>query len=661
MPKILAIDDKADNLIALSALLRAMIPECAVFTADSGQKGLDLARREQPDAILLDIKMPGMDGFEVCERLKADARTGPIPVIMLTALRTESRDLVRGLEAGADAYLSKPVDENVLAAQVKTALRIRKAELALRQQNEELDALVQEKTASLRQSEERVKALLNAPSDAAVLVDTAFCIQAINIEAARRLGCSPEECLSACILEYLPAEIAEQRRAKGREVIQTGRPVSFEDERGGLIFAHRVYPVFNDQQDVVQLALFARDVTEERRHEAQLAQLENQLRQAQKMEAVGTLAGGIAHDFNNILSAVIGYTDLALTEVQKGTLLHRNLSEVLFAGNRAKELVGQILSISRPDTQEMRPVPLNSLVKEAMKMLRSTIPSSIRLRERVCREQLTVVADPTQLHQIIVNLATNAKQAIPEQSGEVEVWLDRILFDEQLGAAHPELIPGPYARLSVRDTGTGIPKEQQEKIFEPYFTTKERGEGTGLGLYVVHGIVTAHQGKIVVSSQPDQGSLFQVYLPLAEGESGPEIRPESAGELPGGSEAILVVDDEQAIVNMVRQLLERLGYRVTSRHSSLEALKVFQGAPDAFDLVITDMTMPGLTGVQLAGELFKSRPGLPIILCTGYSDTVSEDSIWQHGLAKYLKKPINREELAVSVRQVLDSFPSCTP
>ena len=661
MPKILAIDDKADNLIALSALLRTMIPDCTVFTAESGPEGLDLARSEQPDAILLDIKMPEMDGFEVCERLKADARTGPIPVIMLTALKTESRDLVRGLESGADAYLSKPVDENVLAAQVKTALRIRKAELALRQQNEELDALVREKTASLKQSEERVKALLNAPSDAAVLMDAEFRIQAINTEAARRLGCSPEECLNTCILEYLPAAIAEQRRAKGREVIQTGRPVSFEDEREGAILSHRVYPVFNDQQDVVQLALFARDITEERQHEAQRAQLENQLRQAQKMEAVGTLAGGIAHDFNNILSAILGYTDLALTEVQKGTLLHQNLSEVLFAGNRARELVGQILSISRPDTQEMRPVPLNSLVKEAMKMLRSTIPSSISLRERVCQEQLMVVADPTQLHQVIVNLATNAKQAMPEQNGEVEVWLDRIVFDDQLGAAHPDLIPGPYARLSVSDTGIGIPKEQQEKIFEPYFTTKERGEGTGLGLSVVHGIVRAHKGKIVLSSQPGRGSLFQVYLPLDEREPGPEIRSETPGELPGGTETILVVDDEEAIVNMVRQFLERLGYTVTPCYSSPEALKAFQAAPDAFDLMITDMTMPGLTGLQLAGKLFKIRSDLPVILCTGYSDSVSEDSIWEHGLAKYLKKPIKQEELAFSVRQVLDSALPCTP
>ncbi len=654
MPKILAIDDKADNLIALSALLRAMIPDCEVSTADSGPKGLDLARSEQPDAILLDIKMPEMDGFEVCERLKAEKQTGAIPVIMLTALKTESSDLVRGLEAGADAYLSKPVDENVLAAQVKTALRIRKAELALRRQNEGLDALVREKTVSLRQSEERVKALLNASSEAAVLMDAAFCIQAINTEAARRLGCPPEECLQTCILDYLPAETAEQSRAKGWEVIQTGRPVCFEDERGGVIYSHRVYPVFNDQQQVVQLALFARDVTEERRHEAERAQLENQLRQAQKMEAVGTLAGGIAHDFNNILSAVLGYTDLALTEVQKGTLLHKNLSEVLFAGNRARDLVGQILSISRPDSQEMRPVPLNSLVKEAMKMLRSTIPSSISFQERVCSRQLVVLADPTQLHQVIVNLATNAKQAMPEQSGSMEVWLDRIVFEDQPGADHPDLVPGPYARLSVSDTGLGIPMDQQEKIFEPYFTTKERGEGTGLGLSVVHGIVKTHQGKIEVSSRPGQGSLFQVYLPLDERGSYREVRPEPAGELPGGSEKILVVDDEDAIVNMVRQYLERLGYRVTARNSSFEALQAFQATPNAFDAVVTDMTMPDLTGVQLAREILKIRPELPVILCTGYSDSVSEDSSRQQGLAKYLKKPINREELAFSVRQVLD-------
>ncbi len=651
MWKILIIDDKEDNRISLSALLKKLIPECDVLVAGSGAEGLARAGKKLPDTILLDIHMPQMDGFEVCARLKADERTQNIPVIMLTAVKTDPRDLVKGLETGADAYLSKPIDENVMAAQVKTALRIRKAEEQLRWHNERLDRLVQEKTSSLQASEQRFRALLNAADDSAILVDSDFTVQAINDSGARRLGKSPEAIHQQNILNLFPPEIARKRKAMAEEVIRSGLPVSFEDERDEYIFFNRFYPIFDSEQQVVQLAWFAKDITRERKAEAEKKKLEEQLLTSQKMEAIGNLAGGIAHDFNNILSSVLGFAELSLDETKPGSTLEDNLREILTAGNRAKELIRQILTFARQADDTIKPLQISSITKESLKLLRSSLPSTIEIQQEIKSDSL-IMGDPTQIHQIIMNLCTNAAQAMEKNAGVLKVSLQDVWLDESFTRLYPTLSPGNYQRLSVSDTGCGIAPEVIDSIFDPYFTTKSAGEGTGMGLSTVHGIVTRYGGVVTVDSRVGAGSTFTAYFPITKKrDMAPADRPETA---PSGHENILLVDDEMAIVKMTGQMLEHLGYTVTSRTSSVEALALFRARPDDFDLVITDMTMPNMTGDVLAKEMMRIRPEIPVILCTGYSNKISDDTAAAAGIKSLIYKPIIKTDLARTIRSVLD-------
>ena len=402
------------------------------------------------------------------------------------------------------------------------------------------------------------------------------------------------------------------------------------------------------------------DITERKMAEKEKAELKKRLQQAQKMESIGTLAGCIAHDFNNILSAVLGYTDLALQDTQNGTLLHNYLSEVMTAGDRAKNLVKQILTISRHGNKELKLIKIVPLIKEVLIMLRSTIPTSIEFHENMCGDPLIVNADPTQLHQIILNLATNAKQAMVEGSGVLEVGVDSVAFDSDIKNKYPDMQPGKYARITVSDTGIGIPEKNLDKIFEPYFTTKEKEEGTGLGLSVVHGIVKSHNGHVTVYSISGKGTTFHVYLPLVKKTSS-DLPRQKTEPLPVGTEWILLVDDEPPIVKMQQQHLEQLGHTVTASTSSLEALEALRSSPDKFDLVITDMTMPKMTGDELSREIKKIRSDIPVILCTGFSEKING-----HGenldIEAFLMKPIDKAKMAKTVRQVLDEAKgkSCT-
>ena len=387
----------------------------------------------------------------------------------------------------------------------------------------------------------------------------------------------------------------------------------------------------------------------------QRTQLEERLRQAQKMESIGTLAGGIAHDFNNILSAILGFSELALDDVETGTMLYEDLTEIMKSGNRARELVQQILAFSRHDEAETRPVQIAPIVKEVVKMLRATIPSSIQIQENLCREKLIVNADPTQLHQVILNLATNAKQAMADtEAGILAISADAISFDKGIENQYPDILPGEYARITVSDTGSGISKADLAKIFDPYFTTKQKGDGTGLGLFVVHGIIKKYQGTITVYSEPGKGTTFHVYLPIIK-KYFQEKSIHPAGPLPKGTERILMVDDEPSILKVQQQFLERLGYTVTSRVSSVEALEAFRTSPENFDLVITDMTMPHMTGEGLIREIRKIAPAMPMILCTGFSEKVNGDRASALHVDGFLMKPVNQAQLATMVRSILDS------
>ena len=404
---------------------------------------------------------------------------------------------------------------------------------------------------------------------------------------------------------------------------------------------------FNPKGFMLQI----QDVTERRRAEESLHQHERMLRQAQKMEAIGTLAGGIAHDFNNILTPIIGYTEIALMTAPPADPVRPNLDEILKASQRAKDLVRQILTFSRQTEQEIKPVRLVPLVKEVTQLLRGSITSATELKLSIATERDLVKADPIQIHQVIMNLCTNALHAIKETGGILEVGMNQATVDSRTRGALARLRYGAYVELFVRDTGHGMDRAVMDRIFEPFFTTKSSGEGTGMGLAVVHGIVTSLQGTITVESEAGRGTTFHVYLPLLD--QAPDQGGKAALPLPKGTERILLVDDEPGIVAMINQMLTSLGYQVMTCMRASDALEVFREDPFRFDLVISDQIMPEMTGVEMIHELHKIRADIPAILCTGFSKSVPDQDLLSGGIKEVLMKPLVLRQLAEAIRRAL--------
>ena len=379
--------------------------------------------------------------------------------------------------------------------------------------------------------------------------------------------------------------------------------------------------------------------------------LQTRLRRAQKLEAIGTLAGGIAHDFNNILSAIIGYTEIALSSLEENAALHDNLQQVYAAGLRARDLVRQILAFARQSKEELKPIRLDKTVHEVLKFIRSSVPTTIKI-QRSIESDSVIMGNVTHVHQMLMNLCTNAAQAMEAEGGMLKVTLRDVKIDGGSAKKKTALRPGEYVEITVADTGIGIPPDVIESIFDPYFTTKEPGEGTGMGLALVHGIVESYGGEIAVDSRPGEGTVFSIYLPQIKRQE--EITAREAEIIPDGTEHILYIDDELPLARMGGRILKGLGYAVTTRTSSVEALELFRAKPDEFDLVITDMTMPNMTGDQLAAELMKIRFDIPIILCTGYSKKISARTASDIGIRAFAYKPVVRADLAQTVRRVLD-------
>jgi nitrogen-specific signal transduction histidine kinase/ActR/RegA family two-component response regulator len=396
-----------------------------------------------------------------------------------------------------------------------------------------------------------------------------------------------------------------------------------------------------------------RDITEHVRAEEQLrqAQQEDEMRQAQKMEAIGTLAGGIAHDFNNTLSIILGYTNLTLQMTEDSQIQH-NLQHVFNAGERAKAMIQQILTFSRKSDPERKAVYLHEAVVEALKLLRASLPTTIEIHQNIPDGiQDVVFADTTQIHQVMMNLCTNAAHAMRETGGVLEVHMSIRHIDYVFTLQHPELQPGAHVCLTIGDTGCGMEADVVERIFEPYFTTKDVGEGTGMGLAVVHGIIANHSGAIAVHSTPGVGTTFAIYLPQIEAEIDRETPDTEL--LPYGQGSILFVDDEEVLTLLVQEMLKQLGYEVEVHTSSFAALASFQSTPDRFDLVITDQTMPMMTGAALAQELRSIRPDIPIILSTGYSHTIDADKAAAQGIDAFCMKPLMTHDLGLVIRRVL--------
>ena len=513
--------------------------------------------------------------------------------------------------------------------------------------------------ATLLQSEEKFKELYNDAPVGYHEYDMEGKITNVNRTEMEMLGYTVEELIGQPVWK-LSAEEEISREgilSKLAGILPPDQNLQRDFRRkDGTIFPVLIMDrlILNEKGERKGIRCTIQDITQLRQAEGEKAYLLEQLHQAQKMEAIGTLAGGIAHDFNNILTAVSGFAELANLDLPEDSRAKYNVQGAIKASQRAKNLVQQILAFSRQGRQERKPLNIQPIIKEALKFLRASLPATIEIREHMEEDRGTIEADPTQVYQVLMNLCTNAAHAMDENGGVLEVSLSKVDIPARGPAASRRIEPGPYVRLRVSDTGQGMRPEILKKIFDPYFTTKGVGKGTGLGLAVVHGIVKSYGGGITVSSEVGKGSTFDIYFPRIQAMSWPS-EPDKAEPLPfGGHERVLFVDDEQAITEIVQNMLKYLGYEVEVRTSSIEALELFRVQADRFDLVITDMTMPNMTGDKLAQELLRIRPGIPIILCTGFSEYITEEKAMAMGIREFVMKPLAIRDLAESMRRALD-------
>ncbi len=513
-------------------------------------------------------------------------------------------------------------------------------------------ALIKEqKTAiELREKREELMAIFKAIPDPFLVYDRLDHVQYLNDSFADTFGWNLDEVRGSTI----PFTPEDQQKISCNVLNDTGKAKDavirfetkcFTKESMLLNISLSAAPIKGNTGDMVGIVVNMKDITE-------LKKMEFNLQQAQKMEAIGTLAGGIAHDFNNILFPILGHAEMLLQDVPDDGLFRSGLGKIYSGALRAKDLVKQILSFSRQESSDLILMKMQPIVKEALALIRSSIPTTIEIKQDIRKECGSIKADPTQIHQILMNLTTNAYHAMDEMGGELKVTLKEIELDE-FDLITPHLTPGFYACLIVADTGTGMDKDLTQRIFDPFFTTKEKGKGTGMGLSVVHGIVKRMNGAINVDSEPGKGTKFYVYLPLANSAS-KNKNAQIKEPVQYGTERILLIDDEEAISTIGKQMLEHLGYQVTMHNSSLEALEVFRAAPDKFDMIITDMTMPKMSGDKLSIELIKIRTDIPILICTGYRETMSEEKAISLGIKGFLLKPISLENYSQKIREVLD-------
>ncbi len=692
-PVILTIDDE----IVIRESIKAYLEDSSyrVLEADNGRTGLKVFESEHVDLILVDLRMPVMDGLEFLSEVKKQAQGIPIIVISGTG---DISDVVDALRLGAWDYQLKPIrDMSILLHSIEKSLERARLIEENKKYQVDLEELVSKKTQELSLINTRLRDVVETSKkligcggieESAFLILNEFGVhmQAAGgsfykvTESGLQLLANLDE---GHALDWIPFPL--KKGSVFNRIMETGEPLyltdlynddtinpsgwqnygdnsllvfPISDGKGGIaaiISLHsRNEPPFvpQDREIGAILSSYSGEALQKAHVSAALKNSESHLRQAQKMEAIGTLAGGIAHDFNNILAAIIGYTDLSLYAESCSGSLKRNLEQVKKASNRARDLVSQILAFSRTEEFKDDAVDIGPIVKEALKLLRATIPSSIEIRQDIPDGLGKIVTDPTKIFQVLMNLCTNAAHAMRNREGVLSVSFGKVEDGAcplvSVGNVKPSCL-----RLTISDTGDGMAPEVRNRIFDPYFTTKEQGEGTGLGLAVVHGIVRSSGGEIEVESVLGEGSSFCLYFPsVADGVVIPED-VESA-TMPRGNERILFVDDETALAEMAGQMLEKLGYTVNVLSDSREAFDLFTSAPDAFDLLLTDQTMPDISGMDLAKKVLSLRPDLPVILYTGYSTAVDGNEARQIGIRQFLMKPLSMNVLAEVVRKTLD-------
>ncbi len=503
---------------------------------------------------------------------------------------------------------------------------------------------------ALRESKERYRQLFNiAPAGIYEINFRTGKIVSVNDAVCDYTGYTKDELLSMNAIDLLTEKSKKTFLNRMDKILNGENTNSYVEHEitkkdGNVFWASINNRYLYDGENIIGTTVVAQDITQQKKIEAQL-------RQAQKMESIGTLAGGIAHDFNNLLYMITGNAELALDDIPEWHPVHDNLKEIKTAGMRAAGIVKQLLSFSRKIDQELKPIGAITIIKDALKFLRSMIPSTIQINTHLPDTDISILADPVQINQVLMNTCTNASQAMEETGGILEVNVEITSLTQDAANHYPDFSAGEYVKIAVTDNGPGIDSKIIDRIFDPYFTTKEVGKGSGMGLAIVIGIIKNHGGAITVDSQPGKGATFTMLFPVVKKK--PEIKTATTEELLLGNGTILFVDDDEAIVNMTGQMLERLGYTVETKTNPSAALELFQSKPDAFDLVITDMTMPHMTGARLSEKLKNIRSDIPVIICTGHSPLIDEEKAKKMGIAAYVMKPIVIRDIARTIRQVL--------
>jgi PAS domain S-box-containing protein len=536
----------------------------------------------------------------------------------------------------------------------------KRAERELRKAREDLERRVLERTAALSETNKKLAEqafMLANISDAVIGFDLDYRITYFSKSAEKIYGYSTKEVIGRPSIEiFKPSYLGMTREDALLQLANTGQLYceaihSTKDGRSIIVETHAGL-LYSDQGQPIGIVGVNHDITGRKRMYEEKEKLEEELRQAQKMEAIGTLAGGIAHDFNNMLAAILGNSELALDDLEGADGPRHYIEQIIKASKRARDLVKQILAFSRKTEQGKDIIDLVSLVKETSILLRGTVPSTIQMDLRIQTEKDTIMADPSQVQQVIMNLATNAYHAMRDEGGTLTISISDVVLKKET-LPDPDMQPGIHLKLTIADTGPGIKKEILHRIFEPFFTTKESGQGTGMGLAVVYGIVKGHGGAITVDSIAGKGSTFTIFLPYVDSRGKKE--EDDQASVPGGGERILLVDDEPSVMQSVSIMLRRLGYRVTSASAAAEALKIFQKDSNGFDLIITDQMMPDVTGLDLAKCILEMREDIPIILFTGYGEMIRTEKIKEAGISELLVKPVTKGEMAETVRKVLAS------
>ena len=644
MKKILVVDDHPVMRKFMSDHLGKKGYE--VSLAADGLAALETLDTFTPDIFFIDLVMPNIGGDKLCRIIRSRPSLDHAFVVVFSAVALE----------GKDAFESRPADACIakaplgkLAGYVDSVISAveagRTGEIRGRIFGSE-DVMERTISRELLASKKHYEMILNHMSEGLIELTDRCRVVFANPAAMDIIGLEEEMLLSADFRDL----IAEDRRPAISERLeesrQTRREVIFDSEirfKRSLV-SMKFIPATTGKD--FRMLVMLKDFTRQKK-------LERQLRQAEKMEAIGNLAGGIAHDLNNILSPIFGYTEMAIQSLPADAAASKNLQNVITAANRARELVHQILQFSRRSEEEIKPVKIQFIIKETLKLLHATIPATIEIRETIDPYCDAVMADAFQIQQIVMNLCTNAFHAMADAGGALDV----LLYQVERGPFDPPSLREPreagYVVMEVADTGCGIDSGLIDRIYDPYFTTKQLGKGTGLGLSVVHGIVQKNNGHITVDSKPGEGTTFRVYFPAVRTDTGRAgINPDIAG-MPRGSERIMIVDDDEVIARMYREMLTGLGYRVSVFDNGRDACDAVMQTPE-YDLIITDMTMPGKTGAELAAEVLRVYPSIPVILSTGFNERISEKKARQIGVKKFLLKPVSIVDLTRTIREVMD-------